>query len=400
MKLSTWVLSLLLSAPIMAAPDPSSDKRLTIEFSGTTSQALRAIADQAGINVMVSGDLSQPTELHLREVNVEEALSTLAQMKNLSVERRGNVWTVSPRAEGAAAHPVAPKSGKAESERVATGDVIIRKGEAVQSAVSFGGDLVVEGEVERDAVAFGGNVIVQGRVRGDAVSFGGNVEVRDGAEVGQSTIAFGGSVKRFEGSRVGKDKVSMGAAALRDAMLGSDERRARRLDPASELSSRIGVPIFLVWFTILFAVSLLCLMFVPHRVRNIEDEMKRWPLQCGLTGMVGLFALPLLTVLLAITVVGIPLAIGLWLFVGVGLAMGVAAVASEIGWRLPVLGKRKTQAAVMALGLVVVLALGTLPVVGPIAIFLLSLLSLGALIRTRFGGRAPFGTSAIERTFR
>ena len=60
--------------------------------------------------------------------------------------------------------------------------------------------------------------------------------------------------------------------------------------------------------------------------------------------------------LLTITVIGIPFTLVLVVVTAVGIAMGYSAVASEVGTRLPVLrANRKTQAAVLALGILVLL---------------------------------------------
>ena len=58
---------------------------------------------------------------------------------------------------------------------------------------------------------------------------------------------------------------------------------------------------------------------------------------------------------------------------------------SEIGLRVPVLRGRKTQAVVLALGLLILLAVGSIPGVGPVAMTLATLVAFGAAIRTRFG---------------
>jgi hypothetical protein len=69
----------------------------------------------------------------------------------------------------------------------------------------------------------------------------------------------------------------------------------------------------------------------------------------------------------------------------------MAAAASELGLRLPFFKTRKTQAIVLATGLVVLLLLKAIPVAGPLMIFLLSMVIFGALIRTRFGSAPRLG---------
>ena len=92
--------------------------------------------------------------------------------------------------------------------------------------------------------------------------------------------------------------------------------------------------------------------------------------------------------LLTITVIGIPFILVLVLVTAVGIAMGFSALASEVGTRLPVLrASRKTQAAVLALGILVLLVVQLIPVLGPLALTAAGFIALGATIRTRFGTR-------------
>ena len=69
--------------------------------------------------------------------------------------------------------------------------------------------------------------------------------------------------------------------------------------------------------------------------------------------------------------------------------MGFSALASEVGTRLPVLrANRKTQAAVLALGILVLLVVQLIPVLGPLVLTAaVTFVALGATIRTRFGTR-------------
>jgi hypothetical protein len=48
---------------------------------------------------------------------------------------------------------------------------------------------------------------------------------------------------------------------------------------------------------------------------------------------------------------------------------------------------RKTQAVVLALGLLVLLTVGAIPGIGPLLMTLATLVAFGAVIRTRFGNR-------------
>ena len=106
-----------------------------------------------------------------------------------------------------------------------------------------------------------------------------------------------------------------------------------------------------------------------------------------LVGLVGMLALIPLTIVLCITLIGIPVAFALLVASMLGTALGYAAIASEVGTRLPVMRGRKTQAVVLALGLGLILLVSHIPVLGVFLNLVLIPLAFGAVIRTRFGYR-------------
>lgn len=390
----------LVTAPAaLGAPEPSEGKRISVQFRGPLKDALRKIASEGGVNLVVLGDLSEPADVHLEDATAEEVLQALVAAYRLELERDGKIWMIRKAGAGEAEAPAAPvppapaeapqatpvvdrgdRSERAgEGERVGTGPVVVEPGQVVERAVSFGGTVTVgEGAVvEEDAIAFGGDVVLEAGalVEGDAVSFGGQVRKAPGAMV--------------EGKEVAMGAPGLGVVAK--------QLKHVKPEPVEEDSPRSGIRLrwphsgalsgFLLRFALLFGLGFLFSMFVPSRMRQLEREVKQAAVRCGLTGLVGGFLLLPLTVLLVVTIIGIPFALALWVFTGLGIAMGVAAVASEVGLRVPVLRARKTQAAVLALGLLVLLGVAQIPVLGPIVMTTVTAIALGAIIRTRFGQR-------------
>jgi len=128
-------------------------------------------------------------------------------------------------------------------------------------------------------------------------------------------------------------------------------------------------------------------MFAPNRMRLLEAELKRDPVRCGVTGLLGMIGLIPLSVVLIVTVIGIPVVLGLWVVTAVGWLMGLAALANQIGTRLPLRNVRKTQAVVLASGVLLMLLVSLIPVLGGLVWFAIGVLSLGTIIRSRFGTR-------------
>lgn len=480
MKISSRILvpALLLGAPLSLAAEPSAPppaaatapaaRSINVSFRGSLRDALKEIADKGGLNLVVTGDLDTPAEVHLRNVTADQALRTVARAYSLRMEQDGSIVTLRPMtaqekeaasagrdtaAAAAAPAPVAappvsavgpvppappvpamppappmpghePEDAHDVRERVREEmhrareevrrmrrsggrNVVIRgqnhevkENQNIESAVVYGGNLLVKGHVEDDAVVFGGNLDVQGRVEGDAIAFGGNVILGPDAQVEGDVSSFGGVVERADGSVVEGSIESftgagIGSIVAKEITKGMKEPRNTGSD-ASERQERDdddgnGLAAFILTFAVLFGLGFLGQMFFPSRMKQLGEEIRRKPVQSGLTGFLGLLAMVPLTVVLCVTIIGIPAALVLWVAAPLAAALGYAAVASELGTRLPVLRGRKTQAVVLALGLLVLMVVGAIPVLGALVSTLVVLMALGAVIRTRFGNTRARG---------
>jgi hypothetical protein len=475
MKLSSALIALafatgsLLSTPPASASSPG---RVSVEFRGPLKDALKKIASQGGLNLVSIGDLSEPADVHLKDVAPEEALETVASSYQLKIERKGSIWTIRrmteeeklslappaptpslPAMPPLPATPAQPGSGEsaaqssgAEAEadkaareaeqeitqgneqhgtpidrtelrrklkqvakkykyrrmskdsnnRVGQGSVVVGEGETVRDAVAYGGDLTVNGELTGDAVAIGGRVLVNGHVAGSAIAIGGGVQLGPHASIDKDVVSIGGQVEKEEGAEIGGDQLSGDVGKWASGMIADIVRQARDREQKDQDSSRhahhptshisLGIPLFLLHFAVLFGLGFLFMIFAPGRMRQIESELKSEPLKCGLTGFVGLLAMVPLTLLLGITIIGLLLVPVLWVLAAVGITMGIAALANEIGSRLP-FPATKTQALVLAFGTLVLLVVWRVPFLGPLVMCFIVLLSFGAIIRTRFGQR-------------
>jgi cytoskeletal protein CcmA (bactofilin family) len=429
------------------AVTPSADKAIDVSFRGTLRDALKRIAEDGGLNVVATGELGTDVEVHLQGVTAPQALRTLARTYALRLDQDGSIFTLRPMtaaekdtAEKASTLALAmppmpampagallPPGFPAEvmdsqeiEERVrehvrkarhhgprgqgvvARGQPLeVKAGERVDNAVVYAGDLTVRGHVQQDAVAFSGNLDIHGRVEGDAHAFGGNVVLHPGAVVEGDVSAIGGTVTRHDGSEVEGSIESFGGGQV-GALVASEVKKSFKQASAAAQSEREaeaeavaseerrgpsggGIAGFILRFAALFGLGFLGQLFFPARMKELSAEIKSQPLKSGLTGLLGFVAMVPITVVLAVTLIGIPVAVALWLVVPVVSALGLAVLAGEIGLRVPVLRGRKTQAVVLALGLFILLAVGSIPGIGQLVMGLATLVAFGAAIRTRLG---------------
>ncbi len=270
-----------------------------------------------------------------------------------------------------------------QRHRVTTGvPLTIAKGERVENAVAYGGPVTVEegAHVEGDAVAFGGDVILKrgAVVEGDAVSFGGTVVREPGAIVEGQTASMGSS--------------TLGTVMARSA---AKANRATKHEEAEREDDGFSLPTFLVQFATLFGLGFVLLVLAPGRMKAMENSINAEFTKNSVVGVLGVIALLPLTLLLCVTIVGIPVALLMWMLLALAVPAGVALVANVLGTRLPTGRVRKTQAIALALGVLVLLVAFHIPVLGVLALMAVVSVGLGAMIRTRFG-QAPRGLPMVD----
>src|SRR5450755_2166279 len=101
------VLGLCLAAPVHSwaatAPAdgarPEAQRRISLNYRGPLAEAVKRIADDAKLSVVVRGGLQEPGDFHFENVPAQEALSTLAAAYNLILEQHGAVFTLRPPTE-------------------------------------------------------------------------------------------------------------------------------------------------------------------------------------------------------------------------------------------------------------------------------------------------------------
>lgn len=284
---------------------------------------------------------------------------------------------------------------------VAGGDVRLLAG-AGRSVRAAGGDVVVAGAVGKDLLAFAGTLATTPalRVGGQAIVGGGSATLAgelgrslqanagnlrlDGAVAGPATLAAP-TLQVGEGARVAGDlslatgtaaPVAPGARIQGEVVTNPLDRRA--------YGGAVGPLGWLLGFLMALTVGLTLLWLLPRA----SDETSRlamgapgWRMLAGLLALVGA---PVVAALMMVTVVGIPL--GLLLLVGYGVALYLAQLVvawsagrTLFGYRHLPLEGFGPRAAALAIGLLAVYLVRAIPVLGPIATFLVLLWGLGAI---------------------
>ncbi|MFC7132794.1 MULTISPECIES: hypothetical protein [Salinibaculum] len=289
---------------------------------------------------------------------------------------------------------------------VVSGTVII-DGTVDGSIEGVAGSIVVSGTVTGDVGAAAGSVTIRGTVEGDVESATGAVSVLDGARVGGNVEAGAGSLT-LDGAVDGNVRAGVGTLTVGDtARIGGDltyaadtvaiadgaqvDGTTRQVD---SLSVDVGVPVvgdlalfgvFTGWvfaifgFLVNFLLGAALLLAGPRFSARVTETGRETAVESGVAGIVTFLAIPVVLVIVAITIIGIPLSLaGLFGYLLLLWAAFVYGALITGTWLLSLADYDSTWGG-LALGLLVPAVLSVVWL-GGILSFLYTLLGLGAFV--------------------
>jgi cytoskeletal protein CcmA (bactofilin family) len=299
-----------------------------------------------------------------------------------------------------------PFPAHAAEERL-VGDVVVSR-QGVENDVSTGagnlevrglveddvhsgfGDVLVTGEVKGDIDAGFGDVKIEGPVDGDVRAEFGDVYVNDAVEgdvnVGWGDVDLGPDAKVLGNLECEGCEITGNRSAVKGEMMA----RGMALDfDESHGPGIIGIVGWLFAALAFAACAVLAAVVAPRPLASAASRAEESPGRSFIYGLVSLPVIFVLCVVLAVSIVGIPL---LLLLVPAYLALlffGALVAAFFIGTRvLMVTGRYRVGNALAAVVGAMILAATTLiPVLGDLLLCALSLLGTGAIILALFSRR-------------
>lgn len=261
------------------------------------------------------------------------------------------------------------------------GDYVLQSGER------FDGNLLVLGgnstlqqgsTVNGNLSVIGGNTNANGAINGSIAVIGGNVNLGSSAVVRGDVNISGGNVSRAPGAQIigsMTETTPFEGLVFSPVFTITPLMQAGWLLLRSLLEAALAAVIVLIW---------------QEPVKRTRLAMVEHPFATGLVGLVVMLLAPILLVLFAITVIGIPVTIILVAALIVALVFGWIALGVEVGERLARALKVNWQPALTAavgtfLLVVLIGAIDLIPIVGWLATSLVSMLALGAVVLSRFG---------------
>lgn len=332
---------------------------------------------------------------------------------------------------------IVPGVGAAQS---GVGDsTVVESGERVSDISGVYGTIIIEGTVTGDVSGVAGNIVVRdgGVVEGDFEAAAGSIRIAGTVQGSVSTGAgsiyltesglvegdfdVGAGDVRIEGTirgdaQVGAETIRLGEAAAIDGSLTYDGSLEGNRDAVSGDITRdrslggdivtdiqpVATWIFAInAFILNLLLGALLLGLFPKFSDSVVDRVRATPLRSGLVGIGLVVGIPIVLILVAITIVGIPVSLAgllaFLVFAWIGLVYGRFAVGV---WLLSAANVDNRWAG-LVVGLVLAAILGQIPLIGGgvnLVIFLLGVGSLAISLvtrRRRLGRRSgPASTTA------
>lgn len=269
---------------------------------------------------------------------------------------------------------------------VIAGDLTIAAGARLDGSLTLiGGRLELRGTVDGTVHAYGATVSLV-----DGSSIGGSLELTASELTRDAGSAVAGSVHRDADWRVGIDVPRDWERAL---------PRGRTL-PWAVPTAGAGSELRALW--IVLQAGLMALLafvlarLVPFRLDRIGNAVVRDPVRAGLNGLVAAVVTALAAALLAVTLIGIPVAMLVALAAWLATLLGLAAMADRLGQRTWPDGRDRGGRAALG-GFLLGLgwaALAFVPILGGPVRSVAGLVAFGAVVRTRAGEGPPRSESS------
>ena len=262
----------------------------------------------------------------------------------------------------------------------------LKANEVAEAVVAICGNAIAKGEVTDAVVAVMGNVEVSGEGGDAVVAVMGNVKLLPGARVRGDVVSVGGTVEKAEGASIEGQvqEVNIGIPGLPsfDWLSTWVKECVFKLRP---LAPSVGW----VWgfagvFFLLYALVALAL---PRPVELCVQEITQRPLTTILMGLLTLVLVPVISIILAVTVVGgivIPFAL---------IALALAAIIGKVAL-LQYLGRQITRHfggaqqpfLAFVVGWLIITLLYMVPILGLMMFAVTGMWALGAAVMATFGG--------------
>lgn len=258
------------------------------------------------------------------------------------------------------AAPAAAQAGSdtdTDAQVVLTGRAEVRAGERADNVVILDGPAVIDGDVDGAVVALNGDIRVSGTVKEDVVALNGRATLLSGAGVGG-------------------DVVSSEAPEVDPGATVEGETRTVRFSFRA-----LGFFFWLAWWVAvtlsLLLIGIVLLALAPAAMAASYAVARGEPGRAIGWGLLVAVGLPVVSILVMLTVIGIPLGVLGLLSAALLYTTGYIVAALALG--RTILKEPRSRYLAFLAGLVILRVVGLIPVLGGLVTFVASAFGLGAL---------------------
>lgn len=263
----------------------------------------------------------------------------------------------------------------------------------LESGETLGTDLTILGgnaELEQDSTVngdlavIGGNVTIDGTVTGDVSVLGGYVQLQDHAVIRGSLSTLGGTIRRDDGAVVEGETNPDFPLQITNM----------RTPPFQINFDPITGPLMAFFQALaLAALAILVQLFAAPQMQRTGQTAISQPIVSGGVGLLTIIVAPALLLIMAITIILLPLSLLGFLVLGIAALYGWLSLGLMVGRQIAVWLKQPWSDPVNAgVGTLVLSLLSSMlnliPCLGWLATALVWFMALGTVILTRFGMQA------------
>lgn len=266
----------------------------------------------------------------------------------------------------------------------------------VAGLVIAGGDIVINAPVNGDVFVAGGQIAVNSDVDGKIVAAGGEIDLKGAAT---NAVIAGGEVNLHPTVVISRDAViSGGTVSNAGTIVGNLTVRAesfqntgsagfvdfKRAEGLREFESRLrqlSIIVHILMAVGFFILGIILLKLFPTQFFRVEEEVRESPLRNTAVGFVLIITSVILIFLLAITIVGLPVALIMGMLFIIALMLSYLFVSFAVGRKIVDALKVKTNdILIFILGFIILSLLFQLPYAGGFISIVAVSLGFGALV--------------------
>jgi hypothetical protein len=237
-----------------------------------------------------------------------------------------------------------------------------------------GGQIFIDADVEGKIVAAGGTIDINGNAK-NVVASGGNINIHSGVVIEKDAFISGGVIEHsgdVKGKLLvrGNEFLNMGNATTLDAQEGG-------FFPSLDVFMNIMLILVTVGF---FILGIVIIKLFPKQFLAVDNKLREKPAVNILVGFVMILVSAAVIILLAITLIGLPLAAIMAMLFIISLMLSTIFVSHSLGKKIiNWFGGKGKPVFSFILGTIVLIILSMLPIIGWVILAIAVSLGYGAI---------------------